>query len=361
MKKLRIGVLGLGEGRSVISAVEASEYWELGAICDLNEELCRERIREFNLGIGYLTSYEEMLKDDSLDVIGIYTPDQLHAKHIIMALEAGKHVICTKPLMVDLTMAQPLLDAQKKAGKHVFIGQSSRYFEAAMRQRRDYENGENGQLVTVEAAYVSDSRWFLERSWSHEEGFSWMYNFLNHAVDLAVWYLPHVEEVYGVGVTSANSASRGVMAPDALKFLLKDRSGICASVNGAYAVPALGTPTEHYISCTLRGTMGASKADCPFDYTHHFSKLGKHVDTTFENYEHLRPYYYRFEGDTHHAGEYQNYYEYFARCIEDGTTPLPDLKEGIRTIAVMEAMNRCLRSGQVEKVQPVLDEYGLVL
>ena len=134
-------------------------------------------------------------------------------------------------------MAKELLEAQRRSGKQVFIGQSSRYFEAAMHQRRDFEKGRNGELVTVETHYNSDSRWFLERAWSHREGFSWMYNFLIHAVDLALWYLPEVEDVYGVGVCSANSASRGVMAPDSLKFLLKDKRGVCAIVNGNYAVP----------------------------------------------------------------------------------------------------------------------------
>ena len=46
-KKFRMGVLGLGEGRSIISAVLQSEYWELGNICDLNEELCKQRCEEF--------------------------------------------------------------------------------------------------------------------------------------------------------------------------------------------------------------------------------------------------------------------------------------------------------------------------
>ena len=55
-KKLLIGVLGLGEGRSVISAVQSSSLWELGAICDLNEQLCRERVEEFHLS-GYCTDY----------------------------------------------------------------------------------------------------------------------------------------------------------------------------------------------------------------------------------------------------------------------------------------------------------------
>ena len=357
-KKLRMGVLGLGEGRSVISAVLESDLWELGQICDLNEALCRERMAEFGLS-GYTLSYEDMLADPAIDVIGIYTPDQLHVRHILQALRAGKHVICTKPLAVSLEGAAELLRAQRESGKQVMIGQSSRYFEPAMRQRRDFEAGRNGELVTVETAYISDSRWFLDRPWSHEAGFSWMYNFLIHAVDLAVWYLPHVEKVYGVGVTSANSEARGIHAPDALKFLLTDRSGISASVNGCYAVPALASPVEHFITCTLRGTMGASRADCPLSYSYHFSEPGKFKRTETESYEALRPYYYRFEGETHHAGEYQNYMEYFARCLQRGETPLPDLREGIRTMAVMAAMEKSLESGRPESVSEVLAQAGL--
>ncbi len=358
MKKLRMGVLGLGEGRSVISAVQSSGAWELGAICDLDEKLCRERCEEFGIE-GYTLDYAEMLRNPQIDVIGIYTPDQLHARHICMALEAGKDVVCTKPLMVDLTQARKLLDIQKKTGKRVFVGQSSRYFEATMHQRKDYEAGRNGELVTVETSYISDSRWFLERSWSHEKGFSWMYNFLIHALDLAVWYLPDVEEVVGFGTTSSNSRRLGVEAEDALKFLLRDRSGVTASVTGAYAIPALARPVEHFITCTVRGTMGASKADCPFDYGYHFSEPGKFKYTETESFESKRPYYYRFEGETHHAGEYQNYLEDFASCVHSGTTAKPDLMEGIRTIAVMEAMSRSLVSHKVERVSDVLKDWEL--
>lgn len=115
MKKLTLGVLGLGEGRSIISACLESEMWELGNICDINEEVCKERVEEFGLP-KYTTSYEDMLGILPIDVIGIYTPDQLHATHIKMALEAGKHVICTKPLMINLDEANELLEVQKERG-----------------------------------------------------------------------------------------------------------------------------------------------------------------------------------------------------------------------------------------------------
>src|SRR3954452_21516100 len=127
--KLRLGVVGLGEGRSIMSAALKSELWELVRICDLNEELCKERAAEFRFA-NYTTSYDEMLADESIDVIGIYTPDPLHATHIKRALDAGKHAICTKPLFDNLADAHLLIEAQKKNGKHVMVGQSSRFFES---------------------------------------------------------------------------------------------------------------------------------------------------------------------------------------------------------------------------------------
>ena len=138
MAKLGLGVLGLGEGRSIISAALSSELWELRRICDLNEELCRQRSAEFSFP-HYTTRFDDLLSDSSIDVIGIYTPDPLHAKHIRACLEAGKHAICTKPLIDNLAEARPLLEAGRRSGKRVMVGQSSRFFEPMLRQRADYE------------------------------------------------------------------------------------------------------------------------------------------------------------------------------------------------------------------------------
>jgi hypothetical protein len=75
--------------------------------------------------------------------------------------------------------------------------------------------------------------------------------------------------------------------------------------------------------------------------------------------EHQAPYYFRFGGRGHHAGEYQNYIEYFARCVEKGETPKPDIAEGIVTVALMTAMERSLETKRPVTVRDVLDEYGL--
>lgn len=357
-KRFTMGVLGLGEGRSILSAALNSPYWTVGNICDLNEDLCRERMEEFHLS-RYTTQYEEMLADPSIDVIGIYTPDQLHAQHIKMALEAGKDVLCTKPLMVNLDDANALLECQKRTGHIVFVGQSSRYFEPAQRQRADYEEGRLGNLIAVEAHYITDARWFLERDWSHRPGFSWMYNFMIHAVDLAAWYLPDVSEVYGVGAVNDNTRACGLSVPDTLRFLFKEEStGRFATVGGAYASPALGSGIEQSISCTLRGDKGASRAGYPkLKYEHHFDHNGHHVET----FDDRHSYYFRFEGETHHAGEYQNYIEQMAKDMLAGRTPKPDLKEAIHTLAIMEAMEQSMETGKPVRVEDVLRDRNICL
>ena len=73
----------------------------------------------------------------------------------------------------------------------------------------------------------------------------------------------------------------------------------------------------------------------------------------------ITKYYFRFEGQSHHAGEYQNYLEYFVDSIEQNFTAYPDMKEGIGTIALLQAMDKSLQTGKPIKVQDILNEYDL--
>src|SRR5262249_39627079 len=71
------------------------------------------------------------------------------------------------------------------------------------------------------------------------------------------------------------------------------------------------------------------------------------------------PYYFRFGGRSHHAGEYQNYIEYFARCVQSGQAPKPDIAEGIGTVAVMTAMERSMATRKPVAVQDILNGFGV--
>jgi predicted dehydrogenase len=357
--KLKLGVLGLGEGRSIISAALASELWELVQLCDLNEQLCKDRCAEFQFP-HYTTRIDEMLADASIDVIGIYTPDPLHAKHIQACLDAGKHVICTKPLIDNLADAPALLEAQKRANKHVFVGQSTRFFEPMIRQRADYDAGKHGEIFSVEAHYNADHRWFLKKDWakgnSGAGGLKWLYGGLSHPVDLIRWYFPDITEVMGYGLLTDNGRAAGLAHPDAMHFVMTTSTGKIARVSGAYSSPPGNHARDSHMTCCLRGSKGTSHADYyDLRYSTHFTGEGA-IQYDMANKE---PYYFRFTGRSHHAGEYQNYIEYFARCLAEGKTPLPDLAEGIGTVALMTAMERSLQTNQPVQLKTILADHGL--
>jgi predicted dehydrogenase len=353
---LRLGILGLGEGRSAISAALNSKEYELKTICDLREAMCLERAEEFNFH-HYTLRYEDMLNDPEIDVIAIYTPDKFHAAHVKEALNHGKHVVCTKPFIDDLSTATELIELSARTGRKVFVGQSSRFFEPMKRQRADFEQGLIGEIITVEAYYHADHRWFLEKGWSLENAFKWLYGGLSHPVDLVRWYLPDIEEVMGYGMLSSNGAKGGLHHEDTMHFIFKAADGRIARVSGAYTGPVQPVIRDSEMSCILRCTEGCSQADY-MDLRYAITdKTGEERVITWE---HKLKHYFRFEGKSHHAGEYQNYLEYFAQCIREDRTAYPDVREGVGTVALLKAMEQSLQTGKPVKVAEILNRYGIL-
>lgn len=353
---LKLGILGLGEGRSTISAALSSEKAELRMMCDIDPVLGQKRIREFGFP-NFTTDYSQMLNDSNIDIIAIYTPDHLHATHIEQALRHGKHVICTKPLIDDLSAAMRLIDLSKSTGKQVFVGQSSRFFEPAMRQRKDFLAGEIGDLITIEAQYHADHRWFLAKEWSLKQSFKWLYGGLSHPTDFIRWYLPDIQEVMGYGMLSSNGQKAGLKNHDTMHFIFKAKDGRVARVSGAYTGPTQPAYRDSGMSTILRGTAGASQADYHELRYAITSRDGEEKIITWGDSS--LKHYFRFEGQSHHAGEYQNYLDYFADCINENKTAFPDLLEGIGTVALLAAMDTSLNQGVPVKVDEILASYNL--
>jgi predicted dehydrogenase len=111
------------------------------------------------------------------------------------------------------------------------------------------------------------------------------------------------------------------------------------------------------MSCILRGTTGASQADYHELRYAVTDKNGEEKIITWGDA--TLKHYFRFEGQSHHAGEYQNYLEYFADSITNNYTAYPDLKEGIGTIALLQAMERSLKTGMPVKVPEILKQHNL--
>ena len=156
---------------------------------------------------------------------------------------------------------------------------------------------------------------------------------------------------------SSNGKTAGLKNEDTMHFIFRSADGRIARVSGAYTGPIQPAQRDSGMSVIVRGTEGASQAD------YHELRYAITDKTGEEKVVHWGDktikYYFRFEGQSHHAGEYQNYLEYFADSIEQNFTAYPDLQEAIGTIALLQAMDRCLQKGVPVKIKEVLAENGL--
>ena len=312
--------------------------------CDLSEAK-RASALETSPGIFVTDSYEAMLARPDVHIVAIYTPDGLHADQIEAAFRAGKHVLCTKPLVNDLSVAKRLLDAAARSGCRLQVGQSTRFYEPFQRQRELFEAGAFGEIEVIDAHYNHRMDWFYEKSPWSVNATHWAYLGLSHPVDLVRWYLGSIREVHAYGAVSALGRTVGLTKPDAITVNLISTSGRLGRVLGHYGFHEL-PKARSLIECFLMGSEGTSLARYPdLRLTYHDAR-GVAID---EDYDHaMAGYYYRHELKGMHYGEFCNLIDSFAVATVGDSPNSPNLREGLETVAVMDAIVRSLESGRPE-------------
>ncbi len=341
-ERMGIGVVGLHEGLTLLVALRASGLCRAVAGCDVSPEK-RVAASEACPGLFVTDDFEALLAREDVQVVAIYTPDALHADQIERAMRAGKHVICTKPLINDVGDIPRLLKAQQETGMRLQVGQSTRFYEPFQRQRELFEQGHFGEVEVLDAHYNHRMDWYYAKSpWTVTDT-HWAYLGLSHPVDLVRWYLGDIVEVHAMGTVTALGAASGMKTPDAITVNLKAASGRIGRVLGNYGFHELPR-ARALIECFLMGSEGTSLARYPdLRFTYH-DENGIEVE---EDYHHaMSGYHYRHELKGMHYGEFSNYADYFASAIRDGKPNSPDLAEGLQTVLVMRAIVESLDSGQ---------------
>lgn len=330
----------------MLVALRASGLCRAVAGCDLDYDK-RVAALEAAPGIHVTDRYEDMLARKDVQIVCIYTPDALHAEHIRLAFEAGKHVVCTKPLLNDPSQAPDLVSLAKEKGVRLQVGQSTRFYEPFQRQRELFEAGEFGEVEVLDCHYNHRMDWYYEKSpWSIGET-HWAYLGLSHPVDLVRWYLGPIQEVHACGMKTALGRKHGVAREDAIVVNLKSVDGRIARVLGNYGFHEIPR-ARSLIESFLMGSAGSSLARYP---DLRFTWVGTDGVEREEDYEHsMAGYHYRHELKGMHYGEFCNYIDYFASKILSGEPNSPDLEEGVETLNTMGAIVESLRSGKVVMV-----------
>lgn len=215
MKTIRVGVIGTGgiATQQHIPGYQAVPGVEIVALCDV----VPGRAAEIAKGIPGARAYEdfrEMLEREQLDAVSVTTPNFAHRDATVAALEAGAHVLCEKPIAMNLAEGREMVAAADKAGKVLQIGVHMRFEAEAMALRRFVEAGEMGQIYHGEATYMRRRgipTWgvFTQRKF---QGGGALIDIGVHALDRTLWLMGNPKPVSVSGMTYANFGKRTDLA-----------------------------------------------------------------------------------------------------------------------------------------------------
>lgn len=156
-RKLRVGVLGCGpiaQAGHLESCAKARNA-QLWAICDVADDL-RERMAWTHAPERSFASYDDMLADPDLEAVIVATSDAFHVEAAHKALEAGKHVLCEKPLATSVEEAESLRDLVGPGRPVLQVGHMKRY-DAGLQAAKDFIDGEMGELAALKAWYCDST------------------------------------------------------------------------------------------------------------------------------------------------------------------------------------------------------------
>ena len=153
--KLKWGVLGSAQiaVNSVIPGILQSQFNEIVAIASRNLEKAQETAAKFQIPKTY-GSYEQLLQDPDIDAVYIPLPNHLHYEWTIKAIEAGKHVLCEKPLALNAEEAERMVRAAKEAGVLLAEAFMYRYHPRYNQIKEIIDSGQIGEVRGIRSAFT---------------------------------------------------------------------------------------------------------------------------------------------------------------------------------------------------------------
>jgi len=268
-----VGIIGTGgiAGGKHMPALAKLEGVEMTAFCDIEEAKAQAAARRFGTSDAKVyADYRELLKDPAIDVVHVLTPNDSHAEITIAALEAGKHVMCEKPMAKKAADARRMLEAARRTGKKLSIGYQTRQSAESQYLKKVCAAGDLGEIYFAKAHALrrrAVPTWgvFLD---AEKQGGGPLIDIGTHALDLTLWMMDNYEPKSVVGNVyrklGDNEGSANAWGPwDTKKFTVEDSAfGFITMKNGAtiileasWAINLLDT-TE--ANCTLAGTKGGA-------------------------------------------------------------------------------------------------------
>ncbi len=251
MKTVKVGIIGAG---MIANEAHAGAFGklpgvEVAAVADVDKSRAEAFAAKHSIPQVF-GDYEQMLREVELDAVSVALPVFLHAPATIAALQAGKHVLCEKPMARSREEAQAMVDAAQKSGRKLQVYWRSRFAPEAMHAAKMIAGGELGQIHYVRIVglrwrgrpgfdpnMASFGKWFGHKK---EAGGGTLMDIGGYSIDLVMGLLgfPEVQSASGVtfqGIDRERAATEGYDVEDFAVGLVRLKNGSCINLESSWA------------------------------------------------------------------------------------------------------------------------------
>jgi len=345
MSNLKVGVIGLGMGRCHVSDFARHPQVDVVAIADMDTERLTEIGDEHSIEQRY-TDAGEMLAKESLDIVCIATPNNLHKPMTLAAFEAGAHVLCEKPMALNAEEAHEMLAAAKAAGKRLMINFSFRFTPQSQQLKREVESGILGDIYYARTEWLR--RHFLPRfgGWFGQKALSGGGALIDlgvHRLDLALWLMGHPKPTWVMASTYDSIASE-LAAKQDCTFDVEDLATAMIKFDNGATLDLAASWVSHIkeaelMQTRLLGTKGGlvqrnRNEGYEFEAELYVDRNGSHYD--------MRPH-----GD---PPDGTNAMAHFADCIINGVPHTATGEEGLLVMEILDAIYASAEKGEPVRV-----------
>ncbi|MDD5678717.1 MAG: Gfo/Idh/MocA family oxidoreductase [Kiritimatiellae bacterium] len=346
MKKLRVGVIGLGIGQVHITGYLSHPGAEVVALADMNKDRLQTVADKFKVAKRYISA-REMLDKEGLDVVSIATPNKFHKPLALAAFKAGCHVLCEKPMAMSAADGREMISASKKAGKRLMIDFSTRFTDQSWSLKKEVEAGVLGDIYFARTVWhrrrgiPGFGGWFGQKALA---GGGPLIDLGVHRLDLALWLMnyPKPEWVMGsaynkIAAALAKKEGKAFDVEDLAAGFVKFKNGASLEVEASWAA---NIAEREFMETRLYGTKGGlvqrnigegynSEAEIFLE------REGGQFDMKFHSP--VRS----MKGAMHH----------FITCIQDKTPHMATGEEGLIVMELLDAIYLSARKGVPVKIK----------
>lgn len=308
---------------------------------------CRKRssasARDFDAPF-WTTDYRQLVERDDVDVVCVFSPDALHAEHCIAALEHGKHVVCTKPMVARLEDAQTLVRLVRERGVKFLVGQTMRFDRRFLQAKKYFDDGELGDLIALESHYLHNMRPVFDFTpWRLTMPQDMMFGGCVHSIDAIRAFGGDIRRVHAF-------ARKGNLTPaypfeDNYFINVEFTSGVIGRVAGLFGIVHPPAPMYQFGVFGTKGSLQAELTD---------NEPGE-IRVTLDRTEGHKPIVTRFDPERDrsvygHGAAVIRYMRHFQDCLDNNRDPSPSVFDGAKSAAAGAAAWESIRTGKVVEV-----------